>query len=159
MFSNLKPRMPAILGFVLVFGLFLLGLRGAMSPTPIELDPEKAAKAAKDPEVVRVYQALDAPIDVLVPATKKAVHIVVAVALEDKLDHLITLKDRVDQERPALMADLLALVQAEAEIDPDPARLRAELPEKLRAALNAKLSTPEIPDPIKDVYFTQFLTQ
>lgn len=147
-----------LVGFLVVFGGFGGGLFISLRHDPAtEL---VAAEPAEPPpeEVMKVYYPF--PEDIYITRPDGTMVIVTAsFYLEGAPMTLLHLQEVARERQPELQAELLAAAQMQAEASPDIPSYRAALPEALKARVNKMLGDEALPDPVKEVLLTQFVSR
>ncbi|MGS4946785.1 hypothetical protein ACVDG3_14990 [Meridianimarinicoccus sp. RP-17] len=163
--GTLQSRLTVLLPAALGLGVFAVGhlllppaapvrLSGSgMVTPPVEAAPEDAA--AEEDRAPRHYLQIQQNIASSIPSLGGIVQVQIALAVREQDNARIA---GAMQESPAdVLAPIQEALRVQAEKAADLAALHASLPSALRMAANARLGTPEQPDPVLEVLVTGLL--
>lgn len=152
--SKLLP----LVGFLAVAGSFGLGL-GLSLHREAPAETVSTEPAAPPPEeVMKVYYPF--PEDIYITRPDGTMVIVSAsFYLEGAPAALLHLQEVAKERQPEIQAALLEAAQKAAETVPDIPAFRAALPDVLKTRVNGFLGEEAMPEPVKEVLLTQFVSR
>lgn len=147
-----------LVGFLVVFGGFGAGLFSSLRHNaPAETVTTEPAEPPPE-EMMKVYYPF--PEDIYITRPDGTMVIVSAsFYLEGAPATLLHLQEVAKERQAELQAQLLAAAQTQAEASPDIPAYRAALPDALKGTVNAMLGDEALPDPVKEVLLTQFVSR
>ncbi len=148
----------AVAAAVLPLLVFLGAHQPALHPElPEWAMPQAEEHVAEEEKTGPNYLELDEPVVISIKGGQGQLKITMAFVAHLKGMDLLAVAGKVAERKPTIVAAINAKCLEMAEKDPDPARLRRDLPPVIRDIVNAELSMPEIPDPVDEVYVVEAL--
>ena len=151
--------LPAVMGLALFTGAHVMlppqtPLR-VSAPIMAETEPTAEDLSSERDRAPRHYLRLQQNIASSIPALDGIVQVQIALAISPSDEAAVLAA--IEEQPEAFLIAIQEVLRQQAEQSQDLASLHASLPPTFRAAANARLSTPDRPDPVMEVLITSLL--